>query len=118
MHEVKLSDGIITLSPLRLDDVEVHLKGEDEQLVRWLNGGPGTREGVEAYFRHCREQWVAAGPLRAFGIRVGAGEALAGARPAVCSRGLGPRPGGLRTTNAPGRRVTAAPGRLGATGGA
>ncbi|MER6379387.1 GNAT family N-acetyltransferase [Streptomyces sp. NPDC001250] len=78
MHEVKLSDGIITLSPLRLDDVEAHLAGEDELLVDWLNGGPGTREGVEAYFQHCREQWEAAGPLGAFGIRVGPDEALAG----------------------------------------
>ncbi|MER6997738.1 GNAT family N-acetyltransferase [Streptomyces sp. NPDC000410] len=78
MHEVKLSDGIITLSPLRLDDVEAHLTGEDELLVRWLNGGPGTRAGVAAYFRHCWEQWNTAGPLRAFGIRVGADEALAG----------------------------------------
>ncbi|MFF2655719.1 GNAT family N-acetyltransferase [Streptomyces sp. NPDC058045] len=78
MHEVKLSDGIITLSPLRMDDVEAHLTGEDELLVRWLNGGPGSREGVEAYFRHCWEQWNTAGPLRAFGIRVGADEALAG----------------------------------------
>ncbi|MGP3776123.1 GNAT family N-acetyltransferase [Streptomyces sp. SDT5-1] len=78
MHEVKLSDGIITLSPLRLGDVEAHLAGEDELLVRWLNGGPGTREGVEAYFRHCREQWDTAGPLRAFGIRTGADEVLAG----------------------------------------
>lgn len=78
MHEVKLSDGIITLSPLRLDDVEAHLAGEDELLVRWLNGGPGTREGIEAYFRHCREQWDTAGPLRAFGIRMGADEVLAG----------------------------------------
>ncbi|WP_433244225.1 GNAT family N-acetyltransferase [Actinomadura nitritigenes] len=78
MHDVKLSDGIITLSPLRLDDVEAHLAGEDELLVRWLNGGPGTREGVEAYFRHCREQWATAGPLRAFGIRTGADEVLAG----------------------------------------
>ncbi|MGW2017084.1 GNAT family N-acetyltransferase [Streptomyces sp. NPDC001927] len=78
MHEVRLSDGIITLSPLSPDDVEAHLAGEDELLVRWLNGGPGTREGVEAYFRHCREQWSTAGPLRAFGIRMAAGEALAG----------------------------------------
>ncbi|MFI1395950.1 GNAT family N-acetyltransferase [Streptomyces sp. NPDC020681] len=78
MHEVKLSDGIVTLSPLRLDDVETHLMGEDELLVRWLNGGPGTREGVEAYFQRCREQWEAAGPFRAFGIRVGADEVLAG----------------------------------------
>ncbi|MGW7202882.1 GNAT family N-acetyltransferase [Streptomyces sp. NPDC054837] len=78
MHEVKLSDGIIALSPLRLDDAEAHLAGEDEPLVRWLSGGPGTREGVEAYICHCREQWQTAGPLRAFGIRVGAEEALAG----------------------------------------
>jgi RimJ/RimL family protein N-acetyltransferase len=78
MHEVKLSDGIITLSPLRLDDVEAHLAGEDEPFVRWLSGGPGTREGVEAYIRHCLEQWDTAGPLRAFGIRVGADETLAG----------------------------------------
>ncbi|MFB7367799.1 GNAT family N-acetyltransferase [Streptomyces hydrogenans] len=78
MHEVRLSDGIIALSPLRLDDVEAHLAGEDEPLVRWLNGGPGTQEGTEAYFRHCREQWETAGPLRAFGIRMGADEVLAG----------------------------------------
>ncbi|MGW7458335.1 GNAT family N-acetyltransferase [Streptomyces sp. NPDC054797] len=78
MHEVKLSDGIITLSPLRLDDADAHLTGEDELLARWLNGGPGTREGVEAYFRHCWEQWNTAGPLRAFGIRVGGDETLAG----------------------------------------
>ncbi|MCX4730356.1 GNAT family N-acetyltransferase [Streptomyces sp. NBC_01363] len=78
MHEVKLSDGTITLSPLRLDDVEAHLAGEDELLVRCLNGGPGTREGVEAYFRHCWEQWGTGGPLRAFGIRVSPDETLAG----------------------------------------
>lgn len=29
MHEIELSDGIITLSPLRMDDVEAHLTGED-----------------------------------------------------------------------------------------
>lgn len=78
MHEVRLSDGTIALSPLRVDDVEAHLAGEDELLVRWLNGGPSTRKGVEAYFRHCREQWDTAGPLRAFGIRTGADEVLAG----------------------------------------
>ncbi|MER8090575.1 GNAT family protein [Streptomyces sp. NPDC094048] len=75
---VKSSDGIITPSPLRLDDAKAHLTGEDELLVRRLNGGPGTREGVEAHIRHCREQWDTAGSLRAFGIRVGADETLAG----------------------------------------
>ncbi|MGW0943509.1 GNAT family N-acetyltransferase [Streptomyces sp. NPDC002623] len=78
MREVKLSDGVVTLSPLRLDDVEAHLAGEDELLARRLNGGPGTRESVEAYVRHCLEQWETAGPLRAFGIRAGTAEVLAG----------------------------------------
>lgn len=78
MHEVTLSDGTITLTPLRADDAEAHLAGEDESLVRWLNGGPGTREGVAAYLRHCREQWDTGGPLRAFGIRVDAARTLAG----------------------------------------
>lgn len=75
---VTLSDGVVTLSSLCADDVEAHLAGEDEHLVRWLNGGPGTRDGVAAYIRHCRDQWASGGPLRAFGIRVGPGETLAG----------------------------------------
>ncbi|MGI5415655.1 GNAT family N-acetyltransferase [Actinomadura luteofluorescens] len=61
-----------------MDDAKAHLAGEDELLVRWLNGGPATRQGVEAYFRHCREQWDTAGPLRAFGIRMGPDEVLVG----------------------------------------
>ncbi|WP_421107696.1 GNAT family N-acetyltransferase [Streptomyces sp. NEAU-S77] len=79
MQEVKLSDGFVTLSPLHLEDAEAHLAGEDEALVRWLSGGPSTPQGVATYFRHCREQWDTAGPLRAFGIRAGAGAAAGAA---------------------------------------
>lgn len=68
----ELSDGVITLSQLSLDDVDAHFAGEDELLVRWLNGGPGTRAGVEEYIRQCMQQWDIDGPLRAFGIRVSA----------------------------------------------
>ncbi|WP_406002373.1 GNAT family N-acetyltransferase [Streptomyces sp. NBC_00829] len=74
----ELTDGIVALTPLTLEDVDAHLAGEDDLLVRWLNGGPGTREGTEAYFRHCMEQWAIGGPLRAFGVRAGADAALAG----------------------------------------
>ncbi|MFH9348966.1 GNAT family N-acetyltransferase [Kitasatospora sp. NPDC017646] len=77
MRELELSDGVITLSPLRPEDAAAHLAGEDEALVRWLSGGPSTPEGVAAYFRHCREQWETTGPLRAFGIRA-AGEGVDG----------------------------------------
>ncbi|MEU4744784.1 GNAT family N-acetyltransferase [Actinosynnema sp. NPDC023658] len=78
MHEVRLSDGLITISPLRPDDAEAHFAGEDEPLVRWLSGSPSTLKRVRAYLLHCEEQWTTAGPLRAFGIRVGAQETLAG----------------------------------------
>ncbi|MFD9498171.1 GNAT family N-acetyltransferase [Streptomyces sp. NPDC060035] len=78
LHEAHVSDGIVTLSPLHVDDTDAHLAGEDEQLVRRLNGGPGTRAGTEAYFRPCMEQWDTGGPLRAFGVCVGAQSTLAG----------------------------------------
>lgn len=78
MDDVRLSDGTIVLTPLGPDDLEPHLAGEDAELVRRLNGGPGTREGVAAYLRHCREQWEAAGALRAFGVRAGDAGTLAG----------------------------------------
>ncbi|MET8624051.1 GNAT family N-acetyltransferase [Kitasatospora sp. NPDC004669] len=78
MRELELSDGVITLSPLRPEDAEAHLAGEDEESVRWLSGGRSTPETVEAYLRHCREQWDTAGPLHAFGIRAGERGDLAG----------------------------------------
>lgn len=78
MTEASTSDGVVTLTPLGPNDATAHLAGEDELLVRWLNGGPGTRETVERYLRHCREQWEISGPLRAFGVRVGPEGTLAG----------------------------------------
>jgi hypothetical protein len=55
MPDVRLVDGAITVSPLRLDDLDTHLAGEDEQLVRWLNGGLSTRGSTEAYLRRREE---------------------------------------------------------------
>ena len=64
-----VTDGLLTLSPLRLEDAVTHLAGEDAELVRWLNGGPGTPAGVESYIRSTIAQWAAGGPKLAFGIR-------------------------------------------------
>ncbi|MGW1191896.1 GNAT family N-acetyltransferase [Streptomyces sp. NPDC002559] len=69
VHEVILSDGVVTLSPPRPDDVDAHLAGEDELQIRWLSGKPAARDDIEEYFRRCAEQWSTRGPLRAFGIR-------------------------------------------------
>ncbi|MGW2654603.1 GNAT family N-acetyltransferase [Streptomyces sp. NPDC001478] len=91
MADVRLSDGTIELTPLGPEDLEPHLAGEDAELARRLNGGPGTREGVAAYLRHCREQWETAGPLRAFGIRAGEAGTLAGTVDLrFTAEGLGP----------------------------
>jgi RimJ/RimL family protein N-acetyltransferase len=74
----EVSDGEVTLSPLTLSDVDDHLAGEDDALARWLNGGRGTHETVEAHLRRCTREWEADGPIRAFGIRIGALAMLAG----------------------------------------
>ncbi|WP_457964761.1 GNAT family N-acetyltransferase [Arthrobacter sp. D1-29] len=74
---MELTDGVIRLSPLCLEDIEPHLAGEDAELVRWLSGGIGTRQSVEEYIRRCLDQWETGGPVHAFGIRVGLAE-LAG----------------------------------------
>jgi RimJ/RimL family protein N-acetyltransferase len=65
-----ITDGVLTLAPLRLADAATHLAGEDAELVRWLNSGPGTLPGVEAYIHGTIAQWAAGGPKLAFGIRV------------------------------------------------
>ncbi|MFP5021159.1 GNAT family N-acetyltransferase [Pseudonocardia phyllosphaerae] len=73
-----LSDGVVVLSPLGWGDVEAHLAGEDAELVRWLNGGPGTRATVRAHVRRAIERWAEDGPKLSFGIRVRSGSVLAG----------------------------------------
>jgi RimJ/RimL family protein N-acetyltransferase len=73
-----LTDGVVTLRPLTLDDVDDHLAGEDAELVRWLNGGPGTRETVERYVRCAIQQWTVGGPRFSFAITSIAPAALVG----------------------------------------
>lgn len=74
----QLTDGVVVFRPLDLGDVAEHLAGEDEALVRWLNGGPGTRETVEAHMRASMAAWEAGGPTITFGIRAGVPERLVG----------------------------------------
>jgi len=58
MTPVELSDGVVRLVPFGIDHVAAQLAGEDAELVRWLNGGPGTVEGLTAYARQCQRCWV------------------------------------------------------------
>gem|GEM_PF-489674 len=66
--EPKLTDGVIVLRPLTMDDAPDHLAGEDDEMAKWLSGGHGTLATVQAYIERCQASWRSAGPLRAFGI--------------------------------------------------
>lgn len=76
--EIAISDGVIVLRPLRIDDAADHLAGEDAELVRWLNEGPGTTESVRKYIHHVQQMWENHGPIFAFAIRLLAEDSLVG----------------------------------------
>jgi RimJ/RimL family protein N-acetyltransferase len=67
--DAELTDGVISLRPLTALDAAAHLAGEDDELVRWLNGGPGTPETVRSHIERAGVMWAAGGPTFAFGIR-------------------------------------------------
>lgn len=75
---VVLSDGVIVLRPLRVEDAVDHLSGEDAELVRWLNGGPGTTESVQRHLKHVQQMWANHGPIFTFAIRLATDETLVG----------------------------------------
>ncbi|MBA3527754.1 MAG: GNAT family N-acetyltransferase, partial [Propionibacteriaceae bacterium] len=66
------------LQPLRPADAVDHLAGEDSELVRWLNGGPGTLDIVTSYLAEVERRWAAGGPSFSFAIRSAADHTLAG----------------------------------------
>src|SRR3712207_559022 len=70
---VRLTNGVITLRPFVVDDAEAHLAGEDDELIRWLNGGPGTLERIRRWIERNREQWLTDGPIASFAVEDAAG---------------------------------------------
>jgi RimJ/RimL family protein N-acetyltransferase len=76
--EVVISDGVIVLRPLRVEDAADHLAGEDAELVRWLNGGPGTTGSVRRYVEQIQQMWENHGPVFTFAIRLAAEDTLVG----------------------------------------
>lgn len=78
MDDLRLTDGVVVLDPLRSSDAEEHLAGEDEELQRWLSGGVSTLDHVVAYLRTVDEQWRNRGPIFHFAIRVAPRDELAG----------------------------------------
>jgi len=64
----RLTDGVIQLRPLTQADAAAHLAGEDEEMAKWLSGGPSTAATVQTAIDKFEEQWRTLGPRRAFGV--------------------------------------------------
>jgi len=74
----ELSDGVVLLRPLTRSDGHDHLASEDQELVRWLNGGAGTVDTVARHIAAAQEMWMAGGPTLSFAIRSAQDDRLAG----------------------------------------
>ena len=74
----ELRDEVVVPRPLSRSDAHDHLAGEDEELVRWLNGGPGTVDTVAQHIAAAQEMWMACGPTFSFAIRSALDDQLAG----------------------------------------
>jgi RimJ/RimL family protein N-acetyltransferase len=74
-----LSDDLITLRRLSLDDVDEWLAGEDDQQVRWFEfPRSATRLDVKRAITGWQESWQNDGPVRQWGACVRSSGAIAG----------------------------------------
>src|SRR5689334_14891940 len=64
----KLTDGVIFLRPLNVEDAADHLAGEDDEMAKWVSGGRSTPATVEAFIRKNQESWRSGGQRRSFGV--------------------------------------------------
>lgn len=64
----QLTDGVVRLRLLTLDDAEDWLAGEDEEHRRWFELPPGTLETVRAAIVRWTESWETDGPRRNWGV--------------------------------------------------
>ncbi|HEU4488368.1 MAG TPA: GNAT family protein [Actinomycetota bacterium] len=67
----QLSDGIVMLDAFTLDDVSVHLAGEDEEQARRFGWYPrrSTEATVRDAFARWEKSWEREGETRAFAMR-------------------------------------------------
>src|SRR6476619_1033860 len=73
---------------MRLRDAPQHLAGEDDELVKWLNGGRGNMATAVRFVADSLAMWKAGGPKLVWGIRVLATNELAGMVEANVGPGL------------------------------
>ena len=74
-----LTDGVLTLVPLTVEDIAAHNAGEDAASIRWLNEGlPSTEASTRAWIERNQAMWAHNGPIRNWGIRLTASGELIG----------------------------------------
>jgi RimJ/RimL family protein N-acetyltransferase len=74
----ELTDGVVVLSALTVEDAPALVAGEDDELVRRLVGGRSTLATAERYIGACAADWRRRGPTLSWGIRAEVGGELAG----------------------------------------
>jgi RimJ/RimL family protein N-acetyltransferase len=65
----ELTDGVVLLRPLCLDDLDEWMAGEDEQQIRWFEfPGPASRENVTQAIERWTHSWHISGPVRNWAV--------------------------------------------------
>jgi RimJ/RimL family protein N-acetyltransferase len=99
-----LTDGVVFLRPLELQDAPEHLAGEDDEMARWVSGGHSALANVQRYITLSQENWQMNGPIRAFGVFDCASEKLIGSIEANLAYRLVPGQVNISYGVFPGRR--------------
>jgi RimJ/RimL family protein N-acetyltransferase len=70
MVDHSLTDGVVNLKPLVLDDAPEWLAGEDEEQLRWFEAPhPAELSDVQHFIATCQRSWQTMGCHRHWGIR-------------------------------------------------
>jgi RimJ/RimL family protein N-acetyltransferase len=70
VNGVTLSDGVLDLSPLKSEDAEAWLAGQDEEEIRWFEmAGPSQLSDAQRFIAERIESWRDLGAGRHWGIR-------------------------------------------------
>jgi RimJ/RimL family protein N-acetyltransferase len=70
MDDHVLTDGVVILKPLAIDDASEWLAGEDDEQLRWFEfARPADLSDVQRFISSCQESWRTKGSHRHWGIR-------------------------------------------------
>ena len=65
---IELTDKVITIQPFSVENAEDHLKGEDDEQIKWLSGGKSTLESIKSWISKNQKHWEIGGPIFNFAV--------------------------------------------------